>query len=137
MHRVLSLISVVMVVGCGPEPRNIETLQEVDGVYMNPEDGQPYSGPVFDMSGLDIADVITMTGSLKDGKFDGLYESYWENGQLQVKGTIKEGDWDGPYDGPYEDYRYNGQLFHKGTMKDGKRCGEWFWEGETVTYDPC
>ena len=59
MNRILSLIGVVLVVGCGGgEPRDMETLQEleprdmgtlrgVDGLYLNPEDGQPYSGPVF------------------------------------------------------------------------------------------
>ena len=48
-------------------------------------------------------------------------------------------DWfsEGPPDGPYESYFENGQLEQKGTYKDGLRCGEWFEEGETVTYDPC
>jgi hypothetical protein len=44
---------------------------------------------------------------------------------------------EGVLDGPYEIYRENGQLVLKGTLKDGRRCGEWFAEGETVTYDPC
>ena len=43
----------------------------------------------------------------------------------------------GPPDGPYETYHDNGQLMVKGTMKDNEECGEWFEEGETVTYDPC
>ena len=50
MNRILSLIGVVLVVGCGgPEPRDIQTLQELNGLYMIPGDGQPYSGPVFSM----------------------------------------------------------------------------------------
>ena len=138
MNRILSLIGVVLVVGCGPKPRDMETLQEpeprdmgtlrgVDGLYLNPEDGQPYSGPVFGEN-----NGKRMTGSLRDGKWDGPFESYHENGQLRRRGTYK----DGVEDGPVEEYYDNGQLYEKGSYKDGEPCGEWF-EGETFTYDPC
>ena len=139
MKQVLSVIGVVLVVGCGGgEPRDMETLQEleprdmgtlrgVDGLYLNPEDGQPYSGPVF---GENMGK--RMTGSLRDGKWDGPFESYHDNGQLRRKGTYK----DGVEDGPVEEYYDSGQLYEKGAYKDGGKCGEWF-EGRTVTYDPC
>ena len=139
MKRILSLIGVVLVVGCGGgEPRDMETLQEleprdmgtlrgVDGLYLNPEDGQPYSGPVF---GENMGK--RMTGSLRDGRWDGPFESYHDNGQLRRKGTYK----DGVEDGPVEEYYDSGQLYEKGAYKDGGKCGEWF-EGRTVTYDPC
>ena len=139
MNRILSLIGLVLVVGCGGgEPRDMETLQEleprdmgtlrgVDGLYLNPEDGQPYSGPVF---GENMGK--RMTGSLRDGKWDGPFESYHDNGQLRRKGTYK----DGVEDGPVEEYYDSGQLYEKGAYKDGGKCGEWF-EGRTVTYDPC
>ena len=128
MKRILSLIGVVLVVGCGgPEPRDMGTLRGVDGLYLNPEDGQPYSGPVFGEN-----NGKRMTGSLRDGKWDGPFESYHENGQLRRRGTYK----DGVEDGPVEEYYDNGQLYEKGAYKDGEPCGEWF-EGRTVTYDPC
>ena len=133
MTRILSLIGVVLVVGCGGgEPRDMETLQElepkdmgalrgVDGLYLNPEDGQPYSGPVF---GENMGK--RMTGSLRDGKWDGPFESYHDNGQLRRKGTYK----DGVEDGPVEEYYDSGQLYEKGAYKSGGKCGEWF-EGRT------
>ena len=128
MNRILSLIGVVLVVGCGgPEPRDMGTLRGVDGLYLNPEDGQPYSGPLFGEN-----NGKRMTGSLRDGKWDGPFESYHENGQLRRRGTYK----DGVEDGPVEEYYDNGQLYEKGSYKDGKPCGEWF-EGRTVTHDPC
>ena len=128
MKRILSLIGVVLVVGCGgPEPRDMGTLRGVDGLYLNPEDGQPYSGPVFGEN-----NGKRMTGFLRDGKWDGPFESYHENGQLRRRGTYK----DGVEDGPVEEYYDNGQLYEKGSYKDGEPCGEWF-EGETFTYDPC
>ena len=113
MKRILSLIGVVLVVGCGgPEPRDMGTLRGVDGFGEN--NGK------------------RMTGSLRDGKWDGPFESYHENGQLRRRGTYK----DGVEDGPVEEYYENGQLYEKGSYKDGKPCGEWF-EGRTVTHDPC
>jgi|TARA_B100000809_G_scaffold94150_1_gene92774 hypothetical protein len=128
MKRTLSLIGVVLVVGCGgPEPRDMGTLRGVDGLYLNPEDDQPYSGPVFGEN-----NGKRMTGSLRDGKWDGPFESYHENGQLRRRGTYK----DGVEDGPVEEYYDNGQLYEKGSYKDGEPCGEWF-EGRTVTHDPC
>ena len=94
MKRILSLIGVVLVVGCGPP--------------------------------------------------DELLESYYDNGQLMVRGIYR----DGVPDGLNESYHENGVVFQKGTYKDGEKCGEWL-EGylltdpnyseevETVTYDPC
>jgi antitoxin component YwqK of YwqJK toxin-antitoxin module len=68
------------------------------------------------------------------GELDGLFEMYYENGQLMVRGTYVAGN---KPDGLYEVYYENGQLRHKGTYNMGQKCGEWFEDGETVTYDPC
>ena len=128
MKKALLFALALIAVGCGPEPRELETLQRVDGVLMNPEDGRPYSGPVFrENNGRRI------TGSLKDGKLDGTVETYYENGQLRERGPFKDGVPDGPTEGYYE----NGQLWMKGTYKDGEKCGEWLEDDETVTYPPC
>jgi hypothetical protein len=153
MNRILSLIGVVLVVGCGgPETRDLRTLREVDGLYMNPGDGQPYSGPVFSME-----EGERRTGSLRDGLWDGPLEEYYENGQLREKMIWKDGEFDGSFEeyyengqlmmkgiykarelnGPFERYDRNGELLDRGTLKDGKECGEWFEEGEVVNYQPC
>ena len=119
MNRILSLIGVVLVVGCGPEPRDIGTLQELDGLYMNPVDGQPYSGPVFGMKFFQQFQqpgaVRTLTGSLKDGVLDGPIETYYENGQLRWKGARKCG----VDDGAFELYHENGELSQKGAHNNG------------------
>ena len=67
------------------------------------------------------------------GPPDGPYETYYDNGQLQEKGTYAAGE----FDGPFEDYRENGSLQGRGTYNMGVECGEWIEDGETVTYDPC
>ena len=94
-------------------------------------EGPPPDGPFetyYDNGQLMVKETY------KDGVQDGPYEDYHENGQLWSKGTFKDGEWDGPY----ESYHENGQLWLRGTYKDGERCGEWLWfEGETVTNDPC
>ena len=64
---------------------------------------------------------------------DGPFEEYHDNGQLESKGTYKDGE----REGPFETYYENGQLREKGTLKDNEKCGEWLEEGETVTYPPC
>jgi antitoxin component YwqK of YwqJK toxin-antitoxin module len=45
------------------------------------------------------------------------------NGQLQKKGTYKNGKWQGPFVGYYE----NGQMWSKGTYKNRKEEGPWLW----------
>ena len=108
MNRILLLIGVVLVVGCGP-PR--------DGPYeLYQENGQLW---------------VKMT--YKDGELDGPIEYYYENGQLLEKMTYKDGE----RDGPFEHYYENGELMEKGTYKDREKCGEWVEDGETVTYPPC
>ena len=52
---------------------------------------------------------------------DGPFEEYHDNGQLFMKGTVKDGE-----------------LIVKGSYKDGEPCGEWIMLGETVTQElPC
>ena len=81
-----------------------------------------------------IVEVLSFTsdGPYEDGTFEEI-EDYWDNGQLNLKGTKKNGKLDGPYEWYYED----GQLRFKGTYKDGQKCGEWIEDGGTVNYPPC
>ena len=61
-------------------------------------------------------------GSIKNGKKDGLWVYYHDNGKLWKSGTFK----DGKEDGPWFHYEEDGQLLMKGTFKDGKEDGPWF-----------
>jgi len=62
-----------------------------------------------------------------------LYEEYSPMGQLREKGFKLDGEWDGPY----EYYYANGQLESKGIYESGKRCGEWIENGNPKIYPPC
>ncbi|MDG2096303.1 MAG: hypothetical protein P8J83_02385 [Paracoccaceae bacterium] len=58
-------------------------------------------------------------GTVINGKRDGFWESYYENGQLNWKGNYKNDN----LDGPWEYYHKNGQLSFKGNYVDGKEEG--------------
>lgn len=60
-------------------------------------------------------------GAYKDGKQDGLWVGYNEDGQLHQKGAYK----DGKRDGPWVLHHNNGQLMHKGDYSGGKKEGPW------------
>ncbi|MBR6675527.1 MAG: toxin-antitoxin system YwqK family antitoxin [Alphaproteobacteria bacterium] len=55
----------------------------------------------------------------KDGDFDGLYEEYYDSGRLRVKCTYKNG----ALEGLCEEYHENGKLCRKCTYKNGKKDG--------------
>ena len=96
---------------------------------------------------LSLIGVVLVMGSLywfgggpPDGSIeevdlpDGPFEEYHDNGQLFMKGTVKDGE----LDGSNEVYGEDGELIVKGSYKDGEPCGEWIMLGETVTQElPC
>ena len=57
-----------------------------------------------------------MEGKIKNGKKDGLWKYYNDNGQLEIEETHK----DGQIDGPFKSYYDNGQLKEERTYKDGE-----------------
>ena len=133
MRKTLLVALALIAVGCSePVPRNVDELVIQGSKYLDGETLEPYSGPVFELFS-DNPSEIYKRWNLKDGDPDGLYESYWDNRQLWVKNTFKDGE----RNGMFEMYQYDGQLWTKGIYKDGEKCGEWFENGETVTYDPC
>ena len=114
MKKTLLFALALVAAGCAePIPRNLADLVQQGEVYLDRETMRPYSGPVFRFFPNDTTRV-QLSGNLKDGKLDGPYERYHENGQLQEKATYAAGE----YDGPYERYYENGQLRTKATYKD-------------------
>ena len=60
-------------------------------------------------------------GSLKNGKNEGPWAVYWDNGQLFYKADYKNGKNEGSFVGYWD----NGQLMAKGSFKNGLREGSW------------
>ena len=133
MKRTLLLALALIAVGCAdPIPRNLDGLVQQGGTYLDRETMRPYSGPVFRFLPNDTTRV-QLSANLKDGKYDGPFEMYHENGQLQSRSTANMGEIDGPAEG----YDEQGQLKEKGSFDMSEKCGEWIEDGETVTFDPC
>ena len=59
----------------------------------------------------------------EDLPLNGPYEMFYENGQLEFRGTYKDGKGEGFREVFYE----NGQLRIKGNLKDGELDGLWKW----------
>ena len=57
----------------------------------------------------------------KNGKLEGAFVTYWKNGQLRSKGNHENGK----QEGAFVMYRDNGRLWSKGTWKNDKREGTW------------
>jgi hypothetical protein len=77
------------------------------GLYYKKFTKVPFTGKVTGKS----------RGSFKDGKRDGPWVSYWDNGQLWSKGTYKDGMKVGPWVGFLQDGTVNEK--DTGTFKDG------------------
>jgi antitoxin component YwqK of YwqJK toxin-antitoxin module len=114
--------------GC-PESVDAKDLVETDGIYYKKYTDVPFTGTVTGPE----------QGYLINGRWDGPWVRYNENGKLEEKVTYKNGQRRGSwvrYDNAgrlifkrtYEDdlwvtYHDNGQLFTKGTLKEGKGDG--------------
>jgi hypothetical protein len=83
--------------------------REMDGLYFKKFTEVPFDGKVTGQE----------QGSFKDGKRDGSWVFYRDNGQLFEKGTYK----DGKREGSWEYYKQDGTVWEKntGTYKDGKK----------------
>ena len=119
MKKLLLLVLLILI-GCSspepePEPINIDTLNYRNNTFYSLNSEKPYSGHVFEpfWNGQ-----FSMEGKIKNGKKDGLWKYYHENGQLQEEETYKDDE----LDGPYKDYspNGNGQIQSEGTYKDGE-----------------
>ena len=98
----------------------MDDLVERNNLYYKKFTNVPFTGEI---SGVE-------NGSIKKGKINGEWFSYFKNGQLWRKGNYK----DGKQDGLWEWYYENGQLWRKGNYKNGEQDGrwEWFFEDGTV-----
>jgi len=97
----------------------LDDLVERDEVYYKKFTDVPFTGKIDGQ----------VQGSFKNGKRNGSWVSYLNNGQLMYKGNYKNGKEDGSFIGYWD----NGQLQYKGDYKNGKREGSWL----SVLRDGC
>ena len=87
-----------------------------DGVYYKKFTDIPFTGKVTGQE----------QGSIKNGKKDGSWIEYWDNGKLRTKGNYKNGY----REGLWVEYSHKGKLTSKGNYMDTMRVGFWeiYWE---------
>ena len=89
------------------EEVTLDDLVERKGLYYKKFTDVPFSGKV----------TGSKQGSFKNGKKEGPWVEYHDNGQLFGKGDYKNGK----REGPWVTYLHNGQLVDEGTYKNGKK----------------
>lgn len=151
---VLAVLAIAPSALAAQTPTDMDRLRRHDGVWVHVETGKPHTGPVIDS--WDDG-TLRERGTLVDGRWDGVHEWYYMNGQLATRESYVDGAlhglsesyfkngtlslreiWvNGERDGPYEAYWTRGWLAEKGRWRDGERCGEWESFGQTVIYPAC
>ena len=122
-------------------PTNLDLLEWRRGVFLERPSFEPYSGPVVSMWD---GENIRERGALVQGRWDGVREIFYADGQLAVQEEYNRGELHGPFesyfrqgspsdkgtyvngklDGPYEAYWIR-QLAERGSWSEGRECGEW------------
>ena len=120
MIKRITPLLLLLIVGCS-KLINEPSLIEKDGVMYLPQSDKPYSG---DVSKLDNFGKTLLKGAHKNGKKDGLWTWWYENGQKSKEGTYKDGKQVELVTSWYE----NGQKGKEGTFKDGELVSENCWD---------
>ena len=122
---------------------NIENLLVRDDVYVKKFSDEILNGEVFKMFG----EMKVPLGNMKDGKKEGKWADWYENGHKKQETTFKDGKLDGLVTAWYEngqksstinygiydnweitEWYENGQKRLEGNYKDGKQDGLWtYW----------
>ena len=119
----------------------MDDLVQRDGLYYEKFTDVPFTGKINEG---------TMQGNVSNGRQEGSWTFYDQNGQLWTRGNFRSGKMEGPSVEYFEDgkissegdysndrrsgawvgYHPNGQLNFKGSFKNGKMEGLWirYWE---------
>jgi hypothetical protein len=111
-HIIISLL--ILLVGCSTSQKEYDINNinyRYDG-YIKKFSDEKVNGKVFQM----IDDIQVPLGKMKNGKKDGLWTGWDDNGQKKSKGTYKDGKMDGLWTLWYD----NGQKMYNGTFKNGE-----------------
>jgi antitoxin component YwqK of YwqJK toxin-antitoxin module len=91
---------------------SLDDLVKREGLYYENSTDEPFTGKV---------DEGLARGAIKNGKQEGPWVQYHDDGQIYWKGAYKNGKREGPWVGYWD----NGRVLFKGAWKNGKREGPW------------
>ena len=96
-----------------------DDLVERNDLYYKKFTDVPFTGKVSGKTNSPFKFNYIENGEFKNGKKDGFWETYRDDGQLNNSGTYKDGEWNGLW----TFYHENGQIEHKWNYKDGEEDG--------------
>ncbi len=118
----LGLLVAVPMALAAQAPMNLAELVNRRGVYLHPQTLEAYTGTVvaYHENG-----EISERGTLQNGRFHGVRESYYLDAKLEVKEAYRNGT----LHGPFESYFRSGRLADRGTYTEGRLEGpyEAYW----------
>jgi len=103
---------------------NITHITEQNGVYTKKFSDEIVNGRVFQMYG----DMKVSLGKMKNGKKDGKWTLWHDNGQKKYEGTYKDGEKDGKWTWWYENSQFRTQKSNEWNYKDGKLISSKSWD---------
>ncbi len=111
------VIFVLLFASCGkPREVNYDDTEERDGITYVKGESKSFTGVVKDYYDNEN---LKIEATFKNGKEDGSLKGYYPNGNLLIEDTYK----DGKKNGIYKSYRENGNLLSEMTYKDNKLNG--------------
>ena len=89
----LITLPLLLIVGCSTSQKeyDINHIVKLNGVYVKEINDEIVNGEVFQV----VDDMKVPIGKMKNGKKDGLWTSWYENGQKESEETFKDGKRDG------------------------------------------
>ena len=109
----------------------INNLQKRDSFYYQPRDSKPYTGSVIDVN--ENGD-ISLEGRFARGRRNGIWATWYSNGQKEHEGYYKNGLKNDLWKSWYE----SGQAWKEGYYFSGKKEGSWLywhWNGENLAVE--
>ena len=114
-HLIISLL--ILSVGFSQKEYDINHVLEKKGVYIKKFSDEEVNGSAYQMFG----DMKMDLGYIKNGKKEGLWTWWFENGEKKNEGTFKDGKENGLHKWWYE----NGHKSEERTYKNGIKEGLW------------
>ena len=114
-HLIISLL--ILSVGFSQKEYDINHVLEKKGIYIKKFSDEEVNGRVYQMFG----DMKMDLGYIKNGKKEGLWTWWFENGEKKNEGTFKDGKENGLHKWWYE----NGHKSEERTYKNGIKDGLW------------
>ncbi|MEJ6467172.1 hypothetical protein [Fusobacterium ulcerans] len=116
--KFLLVLAALSIVGCTLSEVDISKKQKRSGIVYIVNQEKPYSGVI---TGKYDNGQIKIKETFKDGKYNGEQFTYYENGQIQSKASFENG----VAVGTFYEYYNNGEVAYTGNFLNGKRDGDW------------